>query len=107
MKKQIELSINGVKREILVAPNELLLNLLRTVLALRVPNTDVELGNVERALFLWMGSQPLPASPWPLVWMDATLLRLKELENRMANCIPSRNPSWNKGQCSVDFVHLV
>ncbi len=29
MKKQIELTVNGVKREILVAPNELLLNVLR------------------------------------------------------------------------------
>jgi carbon-monoxide dehydrogenase small subunit len=29
LKKQIELKINGVKREILVAPNELLLNVLR------------------------------------------------------------------------------
>jgi carbon-monoxide dehydrogenase small subunit len=29
LKKQIELTINGVKREILVAPNELLLNVLR------------------------------------------------------------------------------
>jgi carbon-monoxide dehydrogenase small subunit len=29
LKKQIELTVNGVKREILVAPNELLLNVLR------------------------------------------------------------------------------
>ncbi len=34
MKKQIELTVNGVKREILVAPNELLLNVLRDSLGL-------------------------------------------------------------------------
>ncbi len=34
MKKQIELTINGVKKEILVAPNDLLLNVLREHLGL-------------------------------------------------------------------------
>jgi len=34
LKKQIELIVNGVKREILVAPNELLLNVLRDRLGL-------------------------------------------------------------------------
>ena len=34
MRKQIELKVNGVKREILVAPNELLLNVLRDRLGL-------------------------------------------------------------------------
>jgi len=34
LKKQIELTVNGVKREILVAPNELLLNVLRDRLGL-------------------------------------------------------------------------
>lgn len=34
MKKQIELKVNGVRREILVSPNELLLNVLRDRLGL-------------------------------------------------------------------------
>ena len=34
MKRQIELTVNGVKEEILVAPNELLLNVLREQLGL-------------------------------------------------------------------------
>ncbi len=34
MKKQIELTVNGVKRELLVEPNELLLNVLRDQLGL-------------------------------------------------------------------------
>jgi carbon-monoxide dehydrogenase small subunit len=34
LKKQIELTVNGVKKEILVAPNELLLNVLREQLGL-------------------------------------------------------------------------
>src|SRR4030042_2122017 len=34
LKKQITLTVNGVKREILVSPNELLLNLLRDRLGL-------------------------------------------------------------------------
>ena len=34
LKRQIELTVNGVKREILVAPNELLLNVLRDHLGL-------------------------------------------------------------------------
>jgi carbon-monoxide dehydrogenase small subunit len=34
LKKQIELMVNGVKRDILVAPNELLLNVLRDRLSL-------------------------------------------------------------------------
>ncbi len=34
MKRQIELTVNGVKHELLVAPNELLLNLLRDRLGL-------------------------------------------------------------------------
>ena len=37
MKKQIELKINGEKREILVAPNELLLNVLRERLGMNGP----------------------------------------------------------------------
>ncbi len=34
MKKQIELTVNGVKRELLVSPNDLLLNVLRDQLGL-------------------------------------------------------------------------